>query len=326
MKKRTLGKTGFEVSEIGLGCWQLGNDFGPVEDSEAKAILDSAAEQGINLFDTADVYGGGVSEQRIGDWLKTQKAKPVVITKVGRGGDLFPDGYNKNSVRKSLEGSKARLGVESLDLVQLHCIPPEMLKTGEIFSWMEAFQQEGLITHYGASVETIEDALVCCQSNSLATLQIIFNIFRQDAVEKLLPIAEQKNIGIIARLPLASGILSGRMQKNRTFSAQDHRNYNRDGAAFNVGETFNGLPFELGVDLADQVKTMLPSDMNLLQCSLRWLLDQPQVSTVISGASSSQQVISNALTSDLPPLSQALSAKLQTFYQEQVRQHIRGEI
>ena len=329
MKTRILGKTGFSVSEIGLGCWQLGNDFGPMEDAQAEQILTTASEQGINLFDTADVYGGGISEQRIGQWLAkqpAQAAKPIVISKVGRDGALFPDGYSKEKVRKNIEGTVSRLGVDALDLVQLHCIPPKVLKDGEIFTWLADFQQQGLIKNFGASVETLEEALLCTEVEHLASLQIIFNIFRQDAATQLLPIAEEKNIGIIVRLPLASGLLSGKMQKNRQFSAQDHRQYNRDGQAFHVGETFNGIEFDTGVDLANEAKALLPENLNLLQVSLRWLLDQPAVSTIISGASSAQQVISNAQVSDLPPLSLALHQSLNTFYQEKVKQHIRGGI
>lgn len=326
MKQRILGKTGFSVSEIGLGCWQLGNDFGPIEDAQAEQILNTAQEQGINLFDTADVYGAGISEQRIGNWLAKQNEKPVVISKVGRDGALFPDGYTKDKVRKNIEGTVNRLGVDALDLVQLHCIPPAVLKDGEIFTWLEDFQQQGLIKHFGASVETLEEALLCTKVDKLATLQIIFNIFRQDAAEKLLPVAADKNIGIIVRLPLASGLLSGKMQKDRQFSAQDHRQYNRDGQAFHVGETFNGIEFEMGVDLANEVKTLLPENLTLLQTSLRWLLDQPAVSTIISGASNAQQVLSNAQVSDLAPLSNELHQSLKDFYYTKVKQHIRGGI
>lgn len=326
MKTRILGKTGFSVSEIGLGCWQLGNDFGPMEDAQAQQILTMASEQGINLFDTADVYGAGISEQRIGNWLPSQTKAPIVISKVGRDGALFPDGYTKEKVRKNIEGTVNRLGVDALDLVQLHCIPPAVLKDGEIFTWLEDFQQQGLIKHFGASVETLEEALLCTEVPNLATLQIIFNIFRQDAAEQLLPIAAEKNIGIIVRLPLASGLLSGKMQKNRQFSAQDHRQYNRDGQAFHVGETFNGIEFETGVDLANEVKTLLPDNLTLLQASLRWLLDQPAVSTIISGASNAEQVINNAQVSDLPSLSAELHQSLKDFYQTKVKHHIRGGI
>jgi len=326
MKKRILGSTGFEVSEIGLGCWQLGNDFGPLEDKQAQEILSAASNEGINLLDTADVYGGGISEERIGQWLKKSNEKPFVITKVGRGGTLFPTGYTKNKIKENIQGSLTRLGLEALDLVQLHCIPPEVLRDGEIFNWLEDFQQQGLIKNFGASVEMIDDAIFCCQVPKLATVQIIFNIFRQQAIETLLPKAAENNIGIIVRLPLASGLLSGKMAKNQQFSEQDHRNYNKDGAAFHVGETFNGLPFNKGVELADQVKTMLPSHLNLVDTSLRWLLDQPQISTIIAGASSTQQVINNAQVSHLAPLDEEIDKKLKMFYQSQVKQHIRGGI
>lgn len=326
MKKRILGSTGFDVSEIGLGCWQLGNDFGPLEDKQAQEILSVASDEGINLLDTADVYGGGISEERIGKWLKKTKEKPFVITKVGRGETLFPASYTKNKVRENIQGSITRLGLEALDLVQLHCIPPEVLRDGEIFNWLEDFQQQGLIKNFGASVEMIDDAIFCCQVPKLATVQIIFNIFRQKAIETLLPKAAENNIGVIVRLPLASGLLSGKMAKDQKFSEQDHRNYNKDGAAFHVGETFNGLPFNKGVELVDQLKAMLPSHLNLLETSLRWLLDQPQISTIIAGASSPQQVIKNAQVSNLAPLDKELDKKLKMFYQSQVKQHIRGGI
>lgn len=326
MKKRILGSTGFDVSEIGLGCWQLGNDFGPLEDKQAQEILSTASNEGINLLDTADVYGGGISEERIGKWLKKSNEKPFVITKVGRDGTLFPAGYTKAKVRENIQGSLMRLGLEALDLVQLHCIPPEVLRDGEIFNWLEDFQQQGLIKNFGASVEMIDDALFCCQVPKLATIQIIFNIFRQEEIETLLPKAAENNIGIIVRLPLASGLLSGKMTKNQQFSAQDHRHYNKDGAAFHVGETFNGLPFNKGVELADQLKAMLPSHLNLLETSLRWLLDQPQISTIIAGASSTQQVINNTQVSNLPCLDEETDKQLKMFYQSQVKQHIRGGI
>ena len=326
MKKRILGRTGFEVSEIGLGCWQLGNDFGNVDDKTANEILDNAQAQGINFFDTADVYGGGLSENRIGQWLGKQENKPYVVTKVGRDGALFPDGYTKKKVRTNLEGSLKRLNVEALDLAQLHCVPPEVLFGGDLIAWMEDFQQDGLIKNFGASVEMIEEALFCLKHPKLATLQIIFNMFRQDATERLLPKAAENNVGIIVRLPLASGLLSGKMSKDRKFEDGDHRNYNKDGAMFHVGETFNGIPFETGIDLAEQAKEFLPADMNLLELSLRWLLDQPQVSSIIAGATRVDQVVSNAAASELPELGPELHETLKDYYYNSVREHIRGGI
>ncbi|WP_143871181.1 aldo/keto reductase [Catenovulum sediminis] len=326
MHTRKLGSSDLEVSEIGLGCWQLGNDFGDISDSEAFKILDTAVENGINFLDTADVYGAGLSETRIGNWLKTQTNKPYIATKVGRDGALFPDGYSEQKVRKNIEGSIKRLGIEALDLVQLHCIPSEVLLDGEIFHWLENLQKKGLIKHYGASVEMLDEAQFCLQNSQVTSLQIIFNVFRQDAIQHILPKAAEKNVGIIVRLPLASGLLSGAMRKDRQFSASDHRNYNRDGAAFHVGETFNGMPFAKGVELADALKNLLPANINLLQLAMRWILDQPQVSTIIAGASKAQQVDNNAKCSQLPALPAALHSQLNDFYLQQVRQHIRGGI
>ncbi len=326
MKYRTLGKTGFKVSEIGLGCWQLGNDFGPVEEQMAQDILQTAQRHGVNFFDTADVYGGGISEQRIGQWRGELSEKPFIATKVGRNPDLYPSEYSKASVRASLEASARRLGVEAIDLAQLHCVPREVLFAGDILAWMEDLQQEGLIRHFGASVEMIDEAVFAAQHPKVASLQVLFNMFRQDAITELFPIAEQNNVGIIVRLPLASGLLSGKMTLDRQFAETDHRSYNQDGAAFHVGETFNGLPYATGVDLANEAQALLPNDMALLDAALRWILDQPQVTSVIAGASSAAQIERNAKASDLAPLDSVLHKQLAQFYQERVREHIRGGI
>ena len=327
MNYRQLGKTGYRVSEIGLGCWQLGGDFGPLAGETAGAILQTAADCGINFWDTADVYGGGESERRIGGFPRKPE-NLLVATKVGRGQDLYPDGYSLASVRASLEASAERLGVETIDLAQLHCVPPEILQQGDIFQWMEQLQNDGLIRHYGASVETIEEAFTCLEQPGLATLQIIFNLFRQDATEALLDAATEKNVGIIVRLPLASGLLSGKFTRDSRFAESDHRNYNRDGAAFSVGETFGGIPFEKGVELAEGLKTLLPADAHKHQAAhaLRWILDHPAVSTIIAGASRPQQVASNASASELPPLSESVHESLAAYYAQQVRPHIRGAI
>lgn len=326
MNTRILGKTGFEVSEIGLGCWQLGNDFGPVSDAEARQILDSGCAAGINFYDTADVYGGGLSEKRLGQWRAGLATKPIIATKVGRDSALYPDGYSKAAIKSSLEASMQRLGVDVIDLAQLHCVPREVLFDGEIFTWMDELQQEGVIRHFGASVEMLDEALFCTQHEKLATLQILFNVLRQDAVEELLPNAAEKNIGIIVRLPLASGLLSGKMKKGHVFDAGDHRNYNADGAAFHVGETFNGLPYNKGVELIDELRPLLADEQQLLDLALRWILDQPQVSSIIAGASRAEQVAANARASSLPPLSEHQHVQLAQFYREKVRANIRGGI
>jgi len=324
MKTRRLGKTGYAVSEIGLGCWQLGGDFGPVGDETATAILDAANAAGISFWDTADVYGGGLSESRIGSHAKGPGVH--VATKLGRGGGLFPDSYSKDGVRKSLEGSAERLGVTSLDLAQLHCVPPAVLQAGDIFAWMDDFQAEGLVKHWGASVETIEEGLLCLEQPGLATLQIIFNLLRQDAAEQLLPKAAEKDVGIIVRLPLASGLLSGKYDKDTVFDATDHRNYNADGKAFSVGETFAGIEFSRGVELVTELKGLAPSGMAMSQFALRWILDHPQVSTIIAGVSKPEQIADNVAASEQKSLFPALMGQLGTWYEKNVKPEIRGGV
>lgn len=324
MKTRRLGKTGYDVSEIGLGCWQLGGDFGPVGDETASSILDHALSAGITFWDTADVYGGGLSESRIGSHAKGAEVK--VATKLGRSGALFPNGYTKDGVRESLQASAKRLGVQTLDLAQLHCVPTEVLREGSIFRWMDELKAEGLIRHWGASVETIDEGLLCLDQPGCATLQIIFNLFRQDAAEKLLPLAAERDVGIIVRLPLASGLLSGKYDKTTRFEESDHRNYNRDGQSFSVGETFSGIRFERGVELVAELKGLAPEGMPMSQFALRWILDHPQVSTVIAGVSKPAQIEDNVAASERRSLFPALMGQLKTWYEKDVKPEIRGGV
>ncbi|ODT78175.1 MAG: aldo/keto reductase [Pelagibacterium sp. SCN 64-44] len=324
MKTRRLGRTGYEVSEIGLGCWQLGGDFGPVGDDMANAILDHALAAGITFWDSADVYGGGLSESRIGAHAKGPGVK--VATKVGRAGALFPNSYSKQGLRESLQGSAKRLGVQTLDLAQLHCVPGEVLRDGAIFGWMDELREEGLMRHWGASVETIAEGLLCLDQPGCATLQIIFNLLRQDAAEELLPRAAEKDVGIIVRLPLASGLLTGKFSKDSVFDPSDHRNYNRDGAAFSVGETFAGIPFERGVELVQELKGLAPEAMPLSQFALRWILDHPQVSTVIAGVSKPEQIADNVAASERRSLFPALMGQLGEWYRTEVKPEIRGGV
>jgi aryl-alcohol dehydrogenase-like predicted oxidoreductase len=327
VKQRLLGKTGLSVSEIGLGAWQLGGDWGPITQFEANSILRAADHAGVSFWDTADVYGGGQSELFIGDFAQLHpNAKRVVATKAGRNAQLYPDGYTEAQLKDSIEASRDRLQVDSLDLIQLHCIPFAELQRGKVFEWLESFKQSGLIKHYGASVETVEEAEYCLNHTGVSSLQIIFNVLRQDMANSVLPQAEAAQVGIIVRLGLASGLLSGTMTKDRQFSEQDHRTYNRDGGAFHVGETFSGLPFEKGIELANQIKNEFAEPLTLAELSLRWLLDFTAVSSVITGASKPQQIERNAAVSNLTPLSKELHQNLSAFYQQQVRQHIRGVI
>ncbi|AJQ92372.1 aldo/keto reductase [Gynuella sunshinyii] len=327
VKQRLLGKTGFSISEIGLGCWQLGGDWGALNPGQAEDILSAAQQSGVTFWDTADVYGAGDSEEYIGRFNR-QHPDPdrVIVTKAGRTAQLYPDHYQRDHLKAAIEQSRERLQVEALDLLQLHCIPFDEIKRGAVFEWLEEFQQEGLIKYYGASVETVEEALYCIHHSNVSTLQIIFNLFRQDPNQELLARAQEANVGIIVRLGLASGLLSGKMSANTKFPTEDHRNFNKDGEAFNVGETFSGLPFNKGVELAEELKRFLPENMTLAQMSLRWLLDHPAVSSVITGASRGEQIKANAEVSSLPPLDDDLHQKLAEFYQTQVRPYVRGSI
>lgn len=325
MKQRTLGKNGFEVSEIGLGCWQIGGDWGEkIDEAKAQAILKTALENEITFFDTADVYGDGRSEQLIGKFLKETETKVKVATKFGRRADIFPDNYSEEALRECVDNSRKRLGVECLDLLQLHCIPFEELKKGDIFDWLRKLKDEGKIAHFGASVESVEEGLFCLEQEGLQSLQIILNIFRQKPTQELLPQAKKKGVGIIVRLPLASGLLTGKFSKFTEFPEDDHRSFNRDGEAFNVGETFAGLPFEKGVELTEELKKLCPAEMSLTEMSLRWILDHKEVSTIIPGASSTKHISDNARVSSLPRLSEELKNKIAQFYKEKVHDHIRG--
>ncbi len=326
MKRRTLGKSGLQVSEIGLGCWQLGGDFGAIDDSRAMATLEEATRAGVSFFDTADVYGDGRSEELIGRYVGQSGATPVVATKVGRSAKAYPDKYDYQNIRAHLTASAKRLGVETLDLIQLHCVPIDVLRHGDLFATMDRLKAEGLCANWGASVETIEEAKICLQQENITSLQIIFNLFRQDAGTELFAEAMAANVGIIVRLPLASGLLTGKFAADHLFEASDHRNYNRDGAAFSVGETFSGIALAKGVELTQELQAFVPEGWTLADFSLRWILDHPAVSSVIAGCSRPQQVAANALVSQLPALSQSVHSELKAFYDEKVRAHIRSPI
>jgi aryl-alcohol dehydrogenase-like predicted oxidoreductase len=238
--------------------------------------------------------------------------------------DLYPDKYSEGGVRKAIEASLRRLEVEALDLTQLHCVPTEIMRRGEIFDWLRKCQKEGKIKNFGASVESMDEALICLEQPDFASLQIIFNIFRQKPIVSLFPHAKEKEVAIIVRLPLASGLLSGKINKDTKFAATDHRSYNRDGQQFNVGETFAGLPFEKGVELAEDLKDFVPEALTMAQFAQRWILDHEEVSVIIPGATSADQARANASISELPALSQPLHERLANYYQAKVHPLIRG--
>ena len=326
MKSRLLGNTGIEVSEVGFGAWQIGADWGTeISKDLAIASLHAAVDSGINFIDTADVYGAGRSETIIGEFLKERDEVIHVATKMGRGSSGWTDGYD--DIAKATEDSCRRLGLEALDLVQLHCIPEETLKVGKAFENLEKIKDIGLIKHYGASVETIDEALFCIRSSSASTLQVIFNIFRQRVISDLLQAASRNRVGIIARVPLASGLLNGKFTKDHNFADNDHRKFNCDGQLFNVGETFAGVPFKSGVDFANDVDRILEDqlpDASLAQKSLRWILDHEEVSTVIPGAKNPEQTRENAAVSALESLSPQSHSRLSALYTEKIDEQVRG--
>lgn len=325
MKTRPFGNTGRNVSEIGLGTWQLGSGWGNVTDAVALDTLRSAYDAGVTFFDTADVYGDGRSETLIGQFLRQTPAardRVFVATKLGRRN--WPHGFTRAHVRQFTEDSLQRLGVDALDLTQLHCIPTDVLKRGEMLGWLQELKHEGKLKAYGASVESMDEASFCVTHGGVSTLQIIFNIFRQKPIHTLFNAALARNVGIIVRLPLASGLLSGKMTAQTTFPENDHRLFNRDGQHFNVGETFAGLPYEVGVQLADELKSMVPAGVSMAAWALRWCLDFEAVSTVIPGARNPQQVLGNVAATTLPPLGATAHVQLAAFYARSVAQHIRG--
>ena len=326
MKQRTFNGDGPAVSEVGLGCWQLGGgDWGEVSEAEALAILHASTEHGVTFFDTADVYGGGRSETLIGKFLQETSSPVFVATKLGRAGDPGGAGnFTRDAIRAHTEASLKRLGVEALELTQLHCISQEFLESGEVFEWLRELKQEGKIHRFGASVESMEEAQICLKQEGLASLQIIFNLFRQKPIETLFQDAQQKKVAVIVRLPLASGLLSGKYTRDTQFAPSDHRTYNRNGEAFNVGETFAGLPFETGVELADSLKPLVPPGLTLAQMALRWCLDFEAVTTIIPGAKTPVMAEANAAVSDLPPLPSELHETLKRFYESRVVARIRG--
>jgi aryl-alcohol dehydrogenase-like predicted oxidoreductase len=325
MKSRIFGRTGKSVGEVGLGTWQLGAGWGDVTEETAMATLRAAYEAGTTLFDTADVYGMGRSETLIGRFLKETRAPIYVATKLGRFSPPgWPANFTRAAIREHTEASLKRLGVAALDLTQFHCVPTAELRKGEIFEHVRELKREGKIRDFGVSVESMEEAQICLQQEGVASLQIIFNIFRQKPIDTLFAEAKRRNVALLIRLPLASGLLGGKMTKQTTFAANDHRNFNRDGQRFNVGETFAGLGFEKGVELADALKPYVPAGMSMADMALRWCLDFDAVSVLIPGARNPDQARANVRASSLPPLGAELHAKLREFHQREVAAHIRG--
>ena len=318
---------GIKISEVGLGTWQLGNaDWGQVKGNEALEILQAFSAGGGNFLDTSDVYGLGVSERTIGNFLSSAGKEIFVATKLGRRQDGqygWPQNFTYDVMKQHVESSLNNLGIDQLFLEQLHCIPTEQMRSGKVFDHLRKLQSEKLIKFWGASVETSEEALVCLQQEGLASLQLIFNLFRQHIAEEVFDKAREKNVALIIRVPLASGLLANKFNEHTQFASSDHRNFNANGEAFNVGETFSGLEFSKGLKLSKEVASLLPDD-RLSQWAIRWILDHPQVTTVIPGATKVGQVKNNMAASDLPPLNKSTHQQLRNFYDEKIKPFIRG--
>lgn len=332
MRSRSIPRADAQVSEIGLGCWQIGgSDWSAVDHEMALHILSTAYENGITMFDTADIYGDGRSERLIGEFLAGTDRSPdipvFVATKLGRSSEPgWPKNFRHTTMRKHAEGSMRRLGVDRLDLLQLHCVPIDELAKGDVFDHLREMREDGLIRAFGASIESVEEAKICMAQDGLASLQIIFNIFRQAPALEIFDMALERGVALIVRLPLASGLLSGRFDADTRFAPTDHRNYNRDGQAFSIGETFAGVPFDLGVGLLDSIRPLVPPDMTMAQFAQRWILDHPAVTTVITGASRPDQARRNAAVSDLPAVLPDTHAELRSLYETRVRGVVRGPV
>lgn len=331
MDTRVLGRTGRKVSVIGLGCWQLGADWGNVEEDEALAVLAGAVDAGVTFLDTADVYGDGRSERLIGQFLAGRAtgvadgvhAPLTVATKMGRRADPHvASAYTLDAFRAWTDRSRANLGVETLDLVQLHCPPTEVFSLDATYDALDTLVAEGRAAAYGVSVETVDEALTAIARPHVASIQLVFNVFRRKPLELVLPAAIEAGVAIIARVPLASGLLSGKYDASTVFAATDHRSYNRHGEAFDVGETFAGVPFDVGVTAAQRVAALTPVGATTAQLALRWILDQDGVSTVIPGARNPVQARSNAAAADLLPLDAAQLETLRAVYDDSIRAHV----
>lgn len=324
METRVLGRTGRSVGVVGLGCWQLGGDWGEVDDEAARAVLDAALDAGVTFLDTADVYGDGRSETFVGKALAERGREGITVaTKMGRRADPHvADAYTLDAFRRWNDRSRANLGVDTIDLVQLHCPPTDVYRRERTYDDLDTLVAEGRIAAYGVSVETVEEALLAIARPHVATVQIILNVFRRKPLEEVLPAAREAGVGIIARVPLASGLLSGKYDEHTTFAASDHRTYNRKGEAFDVGETFAGVPFEVGVVAAREVASFTPAGATTAQLALRWIIDQPGVSVVIPGARSPEQARGNAEAAELPPLDHETLDGLQRIYDESIRFHV----
>jgi len=324
MHYRRLGSTGYNVSDIGFGAWAIGADWGDVDDDTAMAALHAAVDAGVNFIDTADVYGDGRSERFAARLVRERPGDDLVVaTKAGRRLDPHTaDGYTGENIERFIDRSLTNLDTDALDLLQLHCPPTDVYYRPELFGELEALKVAGKIRHYGVSVERVEEAMKAIEYPGVETVQIVFNMFRQRPEDRFFELATQADVGVIVRVPLASGLLTGKMTADSTFSADDHRNYNRNGEAFDVGETFAGVPYDTGLDAVAELTGLVPDGATMAQMALRWILMNEAVSTTIPGAKNADQAVANAEASDLPPIDAATMAAVSDVYERTIAQHV----
>ena len=320
MQYRNFSNIGWKVSEIGLGCWAIGSEWGNVSAADAREVLKTSLDEGINFFDTADVYGDGRSEKFVGELIKSTSEKIFVATKSGRRlNPHSPEGYNLKNIEEFIDRSLINLGVDCIDLLQLHCPPSEIYPKKETYEMMDEIVKLGKIANYGVSVEKVSEAMDAIQFPNVKSIQIIFNIFRQKPAETFFKEAAKRNVSIIARVPLASGLLTGKMNRESTFPQNDHRNYNINGDAFDVVETFSGVNFEKGLEAVEKLKDLLPDNFSLADLALKWILMHDEVSVVIPGAINKSQVQMNTHASDLEDITASLLPKINSIYDELIK-------
>jgi aryl-alcohol dehydrogenase-like predicted oxidoreductase len=324
LEYRNLGETGMRVSAVSLGTWAFGSEWGAVSDDDSYAALNKAIDLGVNFLDAADVYGDGRSERLIGRLLKERPDDEIfVATKAGRRLDPHTaEGYSFDNLSRFVERSLENLRLEALDLLQLHCPPTAVYRQDETFEALDRLQEAGKVKNYGVSVEKVEEARLALDYPRVKTVQIIFNIFRQKPAQEFFPLAEERNVGVIARVPLASGLLSGKMTADREFSPDDHRNFNREGQAFDRGETFSGVDFETGLRAAEELKELVPEDYTLAQLALRWILMHPAVSCAIPGAKRPDQAEDNLAAAEMSPLPDGVMDRIREIYDRHVRPEV----
>jgi aryl-alcohol dehydrogenase-like predicted oxidoreductase len=320
MEERRLGKTGRNVSVIGFGAWAIGGSWGSVDDDVSLVALHAAADAGVTLIDTADVYGDGRSERLIGRFLRERAGEAFfVATKMGRSVPQTAANYTPEAFRDWVDGSRERLGVDRLDLVQLHCPPIEVYYRPDLFASLDALVADGSIAAYGVSVERVEEALKAIEFPGVATVQVIYNVVRQRPADRLLAEAARRGVGILARVPLASGLLTGKLTRDTAFAPDDHRAFNRHGESFDVGETFAGLDYETGLELVEELRSLVPPGATLAQLALRWILMAEAVTAAIPGAKTPDQARANAAAADLPPLPAATMERIRELYEERAK-------